>query len=68
MKSSKSFSILKQQTQEALDFVVLICTAVPQLKHAFDEHTLDNSTFLAKNTEFGESQDPYATEKRTIPI
>ena len=68
MKSSKSFLILKQQTQEALDFVVLLCTAVPQLEHAFNAHSLDSSTFLATNSEFGESQDPYSTEKRTIPL
>lgn len=66
MKRSNSFINLRSKSQAILDFSVLVCTAVPQLKHAFDEHDNDPSTFLATNSNFRESNEPYSTEKRTM--
>jgi hypothetical protein len=66
LKRTNAFIVLKEHTQAILDYSVLVCTAVPQLEHAFKEHEKDESVYLAKNIEFRESHQPYSTEKRTI--
>ncbi|MEX0721472.1 MAG: HEPN domain-containing protein [Balneolaceae bacterium] len=66
MRRSKSFIILKEHSQSILDFSVLVCTAVPQLRHALNEHESDPSVFIASNSHFRESHEPYSTERRTL--
>jgi hypothetical protein len=64
--ASKAFLILKEHSQATLDFSILVCTAVPQLTYAFQQQTIDPSTHIVPNDEFGTSATPYSTEKKTI--
>ena len=66
MKRTNSFHILREHSQSVLDFSVLVCTAVPQLKHALEVSEIEPNTFLAKNKKFRASNEPYSTEKRTF--
>jgi|GEM_PF-2421380 len=66
IKHTNAYLVLRQHSQQMLDFAVLICTSVPQLRHAFREHSNDPSVFLAANTAFRPSVVPYSTEKRSI--
>ena len=63
---TKSYVTLRTHSQQTLDFAVLVCTAAPQLRYALNEFQADPTTFLATNSQFRPSNEPYATEKRTL--
>lgn len=67
MKHTKAYVVWRTHSQQMLDFAVLVTTAVPQLDHALKARTVDPSSFLATNTAFRPSNDPFSTEKRAIP-
>lgn len=64
--NTDSYLVLRQHSQQMLDFAVLVCTAAPQLKHALAAHDADPLTFVAKNASFPQSEVPYSTEKRSL--
>jgi len=66
IRRSNAFLILKEHSQSTLDFSVLVCTAVPQLRYAFNQHDIDSNSHLVENSEFRNSTDPYSTEKKTM--
>jgi len=49
-----------------LDFAVLVTTAAPQLQYSLDAFASDSKVHIAKNPSFRPSEDPYATEKRSL--
>lgn len=63
---TNAYVILRKHSQQMLDFAVLVCTAAPQLKHAFQAQVSDPTVFIATNASFPPSEVPYATEKRTL--
>lgn len=66
LRNTEAYVVLRQHSQQMLDFAVLVCTATPQLKHALEQHAADPTSFLAKNSTFPASEVPYSTEKRAI--
>lgn len=66
IKHTKSYQVFRTHSQQMLDFSVLICTSVPQLRHAFEEFDKDPNTYLATNSQFRPSNEPYATERRSM--
>lgn len=66
IRNTESYVVLRKHSQQMMDFAVLVCTAAPQLKHAFQAHEADPTAFLATNATFPASEVPYSTEKRSL--
>src|SRR4051812_5778663 len=67
LKNTKAYVVWRSQSQQMLDFAVLVTTAAPQLANALSRRSADPTVFLAKNAAFRPSEEPYATEKRALP-
>lgn len=67
MTNSQAYLRLRQQTQANFDFAVLVCSAVPQLKHAIKQVAKDPNYLLLPNEHFPPSEDPNSSEKRVLP-
>ncbi|HEX8211775.1 MAG TPA: hypothetical protein VF584_16490 [Longimicrobium sp.] len=66
LRHSNAYVVWRSQSQQMLDFAVLVTTAAPQLAHALAAHELDSRAYLATNPSFRASREPYSTEKRTL--
>lgn len=66
IRHTQAYVTWRSQSQDMLDFAVMVCTAAPQLRHALKEHDADPKAFVAANSTFRPSNVPHSTEKRAL--
>lgn len=66
MRRTKSLSNLKSQTQQMLDFAVLVTIAAPHLSIELHKKIMTPEIQISEGNVFKPSRDPYSTAKRAI--